>query len=64
LLKIFVQKALENFGKSAIANARGQLCQVRTGKKGEQIVPILKCEGTKKYAYFVTALYGQLPDWP
>jgi hypothetical protein len=41
-----VQKALDNCGKPAIATARGELAQLGTGKKGEQIVPILQCKGT------------------
>jgi hypothetical protein len=47
-----VQKCLKNGGKSAIANAPGKLAQLATGKKGEQIEPILQCEDTKKMAYF------------
>jgi hypothetical protein len=47
-VNIFMQEVLNNCGKSAIANARGQLAELSAWNKGDQVEPILQCKGTAK----------------
>jgi hypothetical protein len=52
-----VQEGLDNCGKSTIANARGQLAQLRAGKKGEQVEQLLQREVPAKITFFCKILF-------